>query len=116
MSNGPIEFLGEEPVHEVPRTEFGGADGLIQPEDDTILPGGVEASGGHRLDGDSREVIGERSAIMARAAREPVSGEAGRTGVDPDQTVVDPVSGRFLADSLSEDGLSARLSDLRAGG
>ena len=31
MSNGPIEFLHDKPDHRVPASEYGEADGLIQP-------------------------------------------------------------------------------------
>lgn len=38
MTSGPIEY-GDEPGHEVPPSEYGGADGLVQP-----APHGLTAS------------------------------------------------------------------------
>ncbi|MBZ5739765.1 hypothetical protein [Nocardioides mangrovi] len=44
MPNGPIEFLGEEPLHYTPPAEYGGADGLIQPPPHPMTPSEANAA------------------------------------------------------------------------
>lgn len=98
MSNSPIEFLGEEPGHDVPATEYGGDDGLIQPEQPGVLRGDPAASGGHVLSEDAGErgIVGEKNAVGVRAAmangslREQVTGEA------DDEEIRDPATGRVV--------------------
>jgi hypothetical protein len=68
MSNGPIEFMGEGPAHEVPASELGGADGLIQPP-----PHEMTAS--------------EANAAIMRASLSPV---------DSGDQVIDPATGRVV--------------------
>lgn len=110
MTNGPIEFLGEEPLHEVGETEFGGVDGLIQPaRDDGAFLGSPESKGGH-ADLYSSEV----NTVMSRRARMPLVGREQVDGVSADgEAVVDPVTGREVPADRMEDGLSARLSDIK---
>jgi hypothetical protein len=36
MSNSPIEFMGDNPRQRTPDSEFGGADGLVQPAPHTM--------------------------------------------------------------------------------
>jgi hypothetical protein len=38
MSTSPIEFLGENPARATAATEYGGADGLIQPAPHSMTP------------------------------------------------------------------------------
>jgi hypothetical protein len=71
MTSGPIEFLSESPAHEVPASEYGGADGLIQPS-----PHEMTAS--------------EVNSAMARAAMSNV--------VREDDVIVDPHTG-LVADA-----------------
>lgn len=104
MSQGPIEFLGEGVVQSVPSTEYGGADGLIQPsveEVDLKAADGMDI--GHVPD------ASESLQIMARRAMVPLDPITGKTGVEPEPDVVDPATGRELpADmgvSASPDGL-----------
>lgn len=117
MSTSPIEFLGDAPVHEVPTTEYGGADGVVQPERADVLASAPEAEGGHRLDADTRRAVSERSVIAGRAARAPLVGSEQTTGESlTGEVVTDPVSGRVLpepwADKVDGDGDGAGLSDL----
>lgn len=95
MSSGPIEFLGEGPAHETPPGEFGGNDGLIQPEKPEVLTGDEAASGGHRwYDGIERETVAERSSVVARYAGQPLSASAAISGEDEDAgKVTDPITG-----------------------
>ena len=128
MSIGPIEFLGEEPTHEVPATEMGGEDGPIQPAKVDLLRGDPLASGGHVLDG--RAVGGgvnsEGGNILHRAGNRPLSSAEAVSGVEGGEwaavagaqgmgadAVVDPLTGRALSPELNVDGKSARLSDLK---
>lgn len=111
MSDGPIEFLSDEPVRKVGDTEFGGRDGLIQPELDPL--GGP----GHELD------AGEIRGVMARAGSAPLDDVAGRSGVangstpggGTDGTVVDPVTGRSVGPDKNQDVTNggAKFSDLK---
>lgn len=94
MTNGPIEFIGEgDGEHAVPATEFGGADGLIQPES----VGGADA----HVDLSAAEGAG----ILARAMGVPLSGGAGGegfTGVSATGDVIqDPVTWRVLEDDMN---------------
>lgn len=69
MSNGPIAYLGERPDQRVPASEYGGADGLIQP-----LP--------HRM------TNSEANAAIVRAG---MYGDELDDGI-----VVDPATGRVV--------------------
>lgn len=108
MSSGPIEFLSDEPDRHVPATEYGGADGLIQPE----WPGGFEGEGqeGHTVN--EKESLG----IRARRANVPLMPREGSTGEVVGDEVVDPVTGRVVpVDLVSGDvtGDGGTLSDLK---
>lgn len=98
MSNGPIEFMGEEPGHDVPHSEYGGDDGLIQPEQPGVLRGDPAASGGHMLTDDAGErgIVGEKAAIAARVAGKPLSPREQVTGEADDEDLIDPVTGRSI--------------------
>lgn len=119
MSTGPIEFLSDTVIQEVPDTEMGGADGLIQPEKPEALKGDPDASGGHQLSGDreDRLIVSERAQILARIAGVPLNGREAVTGVsDTAEDVVDPVTGRSLdgtAIGKASDGTPGELSDLK---
>lgn len=119
MSTGPIEFLSDGVIQEVPDSELGGADGLIQPERPEVLKGDPDASGGHVLDGalGDRQVVSERAAVIARAAVVPLSPGEQVSGVsDTAEDVVDPHTGRVLtADAIgrASDPASGELSDLK---
>lgn len=103
MSGGPIEFLGDRgPAHLVPGTEFGGADGLIQPvRKDGAFVGAPEAKGGHDLElSDDRLVVSEVSGILKRAGLRVGSLRQQQTGEPDDASMVaDPVTGRLAPDS-----------------
>lgn len=118
MSQGPIEFLSDAgPPQTVPGTEFGGEDGLIQPEFSQSLMGDPEASGGHTLESGSRESVAEVAAIMARRAMRPVDVLRGMI-LDPDVAsagadAVDPLTGRVAPSTINKAGGSeGELSDL----
>jgi hypothetical protein len=119
MSQGPIEFLSGTVVQEVPDTEFGGADGLIQPDNDTILKGDPDASGGHKLSSDSpdRQIVSERADILGRVAGVPLVGREQTTGISTTgEDIVDPVTGRALdGGSIGKASAvgSGELSDLK---
>lgn len=112
VSTGPIEFLGEGPVQEVPDTEMGGADGLIQPAEP---PGGARTSAdgmelGHTDDAlTGGEIIGgnRRAAWLNGSYTEQV------TGVADEETIVDPVTGRVMPErrNVSGGGPSGRGGD-----
>lgn len=120
MTGGPIEFLTDSVAQEVPRTEMGGADGLIQPEVDSELLATPEATGGHVLDGRAvgGGVNGEVSAMMSRAAMRPLSPMEAWTG-EPDngEEIYDPVTGRQVSPDLNKESSGERgeLSDLKPG-
>lgn len=109
MGAGPIEFMGEMPEQHVPDTEYGGADGLIQPEFPADA-GGATGLEGHTLD------PAEAGNVIARRAAVPLTRHEGWTGeVDGDE-IVDPVTGRVVPeDMLSGDvtGDGGTLSDLK---
>jgi hypothetical protein len=65
MSNGPIEFLGEEFREVLPATEYGGIEGLIQGDS-----GLLSAADGMPIRHDL--TAGEIRGIMTRAAGVPV--------------------------------------------
>lgn len=119
MTNGPIEFLSDGDVHDVPATEFGGADGLIQPEQSLALKGDPDASGGHSLSEDipTREAVSDRTAILRRAAQVPLNSREAWTGVsDSGEDVVDPLTGRELpgdGQARNATGERGELSDLK---
>lgn len=118
MTTGPIEFLSDSgPAREVPSTEFGGADGLIQPANDTRLNGDPEASGGHTLESGRREESSEVAGIIARDAMRPLSPTEGWTGVASTEDVVDPVTGRVAPSTVNKAGGTGvgELSDLQPG-
>ena len=114
MSTGPIEFLGESAGHDVPDTEFGGADGLIQPaREDGRFAGDPASKGGHD---DDALTASELRGILARVAGVPLSGVEGRDGVSlTGEDVVDPLTGRAVPIDRIEDGLSALPSDQKPG-
>ncbi len=117
MSVGPIDF-GGTPGQDVPSTEYGGADGLIQPENAQELRGDPEASGGHTLDSDKRQALSENARIMARRASTPLVGieQLGEDGgaVWPVE-VIDPVTGRVVPEDKNQEssGEPGELSDLK---
>lgn len=92
MTNGPIEFLGEVFVDQKPDSEFGGAAGLIQPDD----VGEARADGmkiGHEL------TPSEVAQVMARRAAVPLSSREAWTGEsDSGEEVWDPATGRMVRD------------------
>lgn len=98
-SSGPIEFLGEEPPHDLGGTEFGGVSGLVQPEKGETLKGDPDASGGHVW---SKDAVGggvnaEVSQAITRAGGVPLNPREAVTGVsDTGEEVVDPVTGRVV--------------------
>lgn len=112
MSTGPIEFLDEEGPRKVPDSEFGGADGLIQPaRDDGTFAGSPESKGGHD---DDALTPSELRGMVTRRADVPLSGVEARDGVSADgELVVDPATGRVVPLDRLEDGTSARLSDMQ---
>ena len=117
MTNGPIDF-GVGAVHEVPATEFGGADGLIQPESDVVLKGDPEASGGHTLESDKRQALYENAAILTRRAMVALPADVAGTGVETrwrDDEVVDPVTGRTadVGRNVAGGAGKGELSDLK---
>lgn len=77
MTNGPIEFMGETPGQDVPASEYGGDDGLIQPP-----PHPMSAS--------------EANAAIVRAS---MYGDTLDNGL-----VVDPAKGRVVPDELNRPG------------
>lgn len=112
MSTGPIDF-GEGEIHEVPSTEFGGADGLIQPERGETLKGDPLASGGHN---DDALTPSELRGIMARTAGVPLAGVEQRDGISlTGDVVIDPVTGREAPVDRMEDGLGVKTSEFRVG-
>lgn len=70
MSDGPIEFLSDQEPHTVPASEFGGADGLIQPAPHVLTNS-------------------ERSAALRRAGA-TVDGVDPVTGLDADDLIKPP--------------------------
>lgn len=111
MTNGPIEFLSDREAHEVPDSEFGGADGIIQPRRDEPVPAAPEVEGGHS---DEALYQHELNSMAARIAKQPLSARESLTG-EPDtpDIMFDPASGRQLPVQWSEDGLGAKPSDLK---
>ena len=108
MSSGPIEFLNDEAPRRVPRTEYGGDDGLIQ----TQWPGGLDGEGleGHVLSS------GENVGVRARRAMVPLDSHEGYVGEVEWDVAVDPITGRTEDEELvSGDvtGTGGTLSDLR---
>lgn len=113
MSSGPIEFLSDVEGHDVPATEMGGADGLIQPAKvgEGEFAGAPEAQGGHS---DEALYEFEKSGIAGRAAGVPLVVAEQRSGESlTGEVVQDPVTGRTLKPDQLEDGLAANLSDLQ---
>lgn len=119
MTNGPIEFMGEEPGHDVPLSEYGGDDGLIQPEQPGILKGDPAASGGHVLTDDAGDVqrVHEKSSIAGRAAMQNGSLREQVTGVADSEEIVDPLTGRQVGLGAIKKGGngSGELSSLKPG-
>ena len=108
MSSGPIEFLQDEPGKSVPRTEYGGGDGLIQDR----WPGGIDGEG---LEG-HQQTSGEVLGIRGRNASAALDRHRGWTGVDDSDEIIDPVTGLVSDDELvSGDvaGSGGTLSDLK---
>jgi hypothetical protein len=110
VSTGPIEFIGESAGHEVPDTEFGGADGLIQPaREDGLFRGDPAARGGHD---DDALTASELRGMVVRRGMVPLDGVEGRDGVSATgEDVVDPHTGRAVPIDRIEDGLSVLPSD-----
>jgi hypothetical protein len=111
MTTGPIEFLSDGVIREVPESEFGGADGLIQPAKDVEMPSAPEAQGGHSdeaLYEHERNSMAARYGTVALSVREAITGEP-----DTPDVMFDPATGRQLPVEWSEDGLSAKPSDLK---
>jgi|JI10StandDraft_1071094.scaffolds.fasta_scaffold68700_6 hypothetical protein len=77
MSNGPIEFMGESPDQHVPASDYGGADGLIQPPP-------------HRM------TASEANAAIVRAG---MYGDTLDDGI-----VVDPATGHVVPPELNQAG------------
>lgn len=114
MVQGPIEFLGATEAHEVPATEFGGEDGLIQPAKDDTLPGAPEAEGGHSIMSDDKQALSERIGVAARVASKPLSVREQITG-EPDtpDEMFDPHTGVQLPPDWKVNGVGAALSDMK---
>lgn len=91
MTNGPIEFLSDSEGHEVPSSEYGGADGLIQ-------PGQVEGRDAH-TELTQSEVLG----IASRRARVPLVGREQIGEYNAGEVVADPHTGRGLPPDASSD-------------
>ncbi|WP_395690679.1 hypothetical protein [Nocardioides sp.] len=78
MASGPIQYLGESAEQRTPASEYGGADGLIQPDPHTLTPS-------------------EANAAIIRAGM--------ADGLDAfGEVVVDPASGRVVPDDLNRRG------------
>lgn len=112
MSSGPIEFMGESFRDIKPASEFGGVDGLLQPDDvGEALADGMKI--GHEL------TPSERAGVMARRAGVPLSSREAWTGEsDAGEEVWDPATGRMLTqDELGQDvtGKSGREHGLTEG-
>jgi hypothetical protein len=95
MSNGPIEFLGEGPAREVPTSEYGGDDGLIQPPPAAVgrkaRVDGMDL--GHEL------TAAELGGVLGRAASAPLVGIEQVTGESlTGEIVQDPITGRVVSD------------------
>lgn len=123
-SQGPIEFLGEEPAHDLPGTEMSGESGLVQPAvAGGAFAGAPEAAGGHEWS--SRAVGGgvnsEVSSALGRAAMLPLVGSEQTTGVSlTGEVVVDPLTGREVPADLNVAAppvgdVRGSLSDLQPG-
>lgn len=121
--------MGEEPTHDVPATEMGGDDGLIQPRKPELLRGDPLASGGHVLDGQAgnREQISDADGVVRRAGMRPLSVAEQLTGVEDGAWVtkageegmgadalVDPYTGRAASGEINKaGGVPGELSDLK---
>ncbi len=114
VSTGPIEFMGESAAHEVPETEFGGGDGLIQPRKTDLLPAAPEAEGGHSIMSDDKQALSERVGVAARVAMAPLSLREQITG-EPDtpDEMFDPHTGVALPPDWKVNGVGAALSDMK---
>lgn len=88
MTTGPIEFLGERASEVLGHSEYGGAEGLIQPELDPL--GGP----GHSVS--SSEVRG----MIVRAVSEV---DASTGLVNESGVPTDPATGRLVEPALHED-------------
>lgn len=75
--SGPIEFLSDRPDQRVPSSEYGGDDGLIQPD-----PHEPTAS--------------EVNSMVARAALKTLNPEELRTGIAGEPVLTDPHTGRVI--------------------
>jgi hypothetical protein len=112
MSSGPIEFMGATEDHSVPATEYGGADGLIQPSKADTLTGAPEAEGGHSIMSD--DATGERNSVAARVAGAPLSAREQVTGeADTPDVMFDPETGVQLPADWKQNGLTTKLSDIK---
>jgi hypothetical protein len=110
MTSGPIEWMGEEPGHEVAATEMSGADGLIQPSPAEV---GLKAADGmdigHELD--QSEVRG----VMTRASHVELTLREQRTGIPDDEAVIDPHTGREVTPDLVKDVTGKPARDVALG-
>jgi hypothetical protein len=109
MTAGPIEFMGEEAPHTVPATEMGGKDGLIQPK----FPAGEGGLSGEGIEGHE---LDESESAQVRARRAGVPLLPSESGLDFEEPVVDPITGRTVPeDMVSGDvtGDGGVLSDLK---
>lgn len=112
MSQSPIEFLGEGEAHEVPSSEYTGADGLIQPSRADV---NLRAADGMEIGHDLTP--SERAQIMSRRARVPLQGSE-QYGEALDELIVDPHTGRVFDDddaTLDVTGASGREHGLAEG-
>lgn len=102
MSSGPIEFLGEEHRSDMPDTEYGGHEGLIQPE----FTNGQEAH--------TELSASEVARIMVRYGNQPLPPGTRSTG-ELDEPMVDPATGRVIDEAVSEDvtGTGGKPSDMQ---
>ena len=96
---GPIEFLSETgAAHDVPATEFGGADRIIQPER------AISASDGTEQDAHVDLYQHEAAPALMRAASMPLVGDEVWTGESATGDVlVDPATLRELPQDVSAD-------------
>ncbi len=109
MSTGPIDFDEEGARETGYGTEFGGVDGLIQPE---VAPGAGTAK--NPLEGHALSET-EKSRIAARRAMDPLSGRAAWTGEPDTEQIFDPHTGREVdvADLEDVTGTGGTPSDLK---
>ena len=91
MSSGPIDFGEEEERATGYSTEFGGVDGLIQPEE-------IAGEEAHSVLTES-----EKTNIASRRGSHMLSSHEAWTGEPDEVEITDPVTGRVLDPSDLED-------------